>query len=100
VERDGRHPRPLRELPADERGLRVGDRVRLLLPEQVVDLPVLAAAGLDRQRRAELQDLEDLEEGVVPHVAEGAGAEVVPPAKDGVRVGQTSFFNDNGDLTR
>ena len=38
--------------------------------------------------RAQLQHLEDLMEAVVPHVAQGAGAEVVPAAEDGMGIGR------------
>ena len=47
------------------------------------------------------QDLEDLEEGVMPHVAEGARAEVVPAPEHGVRVvGMVGAVGNGPEPTR
>ena len=52
-----------------------------------VDFPELAAAGFNAAAGAEIQNLEDLVKTVVAHVAQRAGAEIIPAAEDGVRVG-------------
>ncbi|MFM1944110.1 MAG: hypothetical protein RI897_3092 [Verrucomicrobiota bacterium] len=75
------------ELPVDGGGAGVGDPVDLLFPGEVFDLPEFRAGGFDADGGLQVEDIEHLEEAVVAHVAEGAGAEVAPAAEDGVGIG-------------